>query len=1098
MGALSIQEAEERDGFCVQREERRTMTIELDARRRPLRGQSQRGNTLLIVLALVGLMSLIIAALLTFSSTTSKRIASSKEMKVDRFSADGAIKAAVNWAKDQDSVAIDPDLGIGTDCIYTYGDLTVSCAADAGSGSGQPNDVGQVPPEALLMLGARHNEPKPGNVAACSGIFDAIGDWFVGAWQGFTGTEDLALLGRTETSARFGSQLQDGFWSCGTRSRSYNEFIVEGKVVAAGQVEVVSGGKLTAVKADRTELAGGIKARYGCTSNIAPKLAASPWCPVPGTRDDGTPEDSDPARPVSYAQNPTNASGTVDVKEAWKPLPMSGLTVQDKAWFLNEDGSLTQAFACAGADRTIVFKPGWYRNASFLNGFTANPACNDTTFWFAPDPGADGKLLTADDQSGAFLMDFRQGSAQTCHGSAAAVSLWCIGGSNTQNPRVVVGSPDGWSPVNPSGTGSSSSGRVETVVGTATTIDNDLSVKWYDSNRTSAIDNNVATYRPCNIFGLFNCPSIDRAIRMRDFTPKVTSPPISEPGHPRGRLFVDVAYGLHQDNGSLKQPELVIEAVSKQSGRVKCGTYAIQKQAYSGTGPVPIGTMTNAQAEALAEKCGTVDLINGLEVKFQVRGNTWNIGSPTVYLDGVRIRYDSFSGASFPYVDPNAVDGAAAKSDCDPRKPGAQLIFSGESHVYVADGSLEVCAGPYTTSPGTHQSIGVWAVPQVESVKPVRAWNEGGSGTTTVKTNAGGTVPDNPGANPDHAQAIAAAQDLAIGEAAGRRQVSIKYEDWCLACTAEGKVRVKMAPYSPPAGFKVKTVDLRVAYNPNSQCALWCVASAEPKFAISKGGVWTTFNLPRNKSLLQYANNIGTNKLRLYDTATGVSRINLSELASGQLFVHHARATCVVYCNWTDYLEGVELDIALEPDAAYANTPMLIPQYGCIVAHPNYEAGDGTPDCAVMKADSRNASENVTPPFSSNREGYWAGRLSVKGTIYAPSSAIEFDDGDYAYPLATRGIVVRHLRVSGWNMRPGYQGIPVSNNIDTTPAPREATFVACSQSASRKAANKPCEEGQGDVIRAASRVRFEVDAAAKKANIPNVQWWSTDNRPVTP
>ncbi|MCB1256167.1 MAG: hypothetical protein KDB26_03630 [Microthrixaceae bacterium] len=1049
-------------------------------------GRSQTGAALLIALAIMGLMSLTLAALLTFSATTSKKIGESRSSRVQRYEADGAIKAAVNWAKDQPTAALDPDLGIPSPCRYTDGEVTVSCAAEAGSGSGRPADVGLTPPEALLMLGSRHNEPGPNNIAKCSGILDLVGNWFTSGWASFTGQNNLGNVGRFEPSARFGSQLNDGFWSCGARTRSYQEFLVEGKVVAAGKIEVVSGGKLTAVKADKSVLAGGTVARYGCTVNVAPA------CSTPGTRADGSPEDSDPARPVPPAQNPT------DIKPEWQALPIAGLQEQTKAWFLDADGgTTTQATACAGADRTIVFKPGWYKNASFLNGFTANPACADTTFWFAPDAGPDGKLLTDDDVSGAFLLDFRQGTAQSCHGSEAVISQWCIGGANTQNPRVVVGSPDGWNPINPSGSGPSSTGRILTEVKTAGTVDNDLSVRWWDWQKAQSINGEYARYQPCNVFGLFNCPSFDRAIRMRNFTTKVTGPPISEPGHPAGRLFVDIAYGMSNTNGL--NPELVIEAVSSQSGRKSCGTYPIAKLSYNGSGAIPTTSLSASQAEALAAACGRVDLINGLEIKFQAKGNTWNSGTPQIFLDGVKIRYETFSGASFPYVDPTAVDGAAAKSDCDPRKPGGQLIFTGDSHVYVADGSLEVCAGPYPTSPANHQSIGVFAVPAVAPVVPSRAWYESGD-NTTIKTNDGHTLPSRSG-NEDNAYAIEAANDLRIGEAAGRRQVSIKYGSNGNSNYTNGDIRVKMAGYSPPAGFEVKRVDLRVSYNPNSQCALWCVASEPARFTIrrvSSGGSvdWPGFDLPKNPGTLQYANN--TSKLTIYTAGAADNKISLATLASGQEFVHSARANCILWIcgtNWTDYLEGIEMDVTLQPTAANANTPMLIPQSGCTVAHPNYESGDSLPDCAVMKADTRDSTEAFTVPFQSNREGYWAGRYSVKGTIYAPSSAIEIDDGDYAYPLATRGVVVRHLRVSGWKSRPNYSGIPISNNLDTTPAPRDATFIACEQSAARKTAAAKCESNQGDKILAASRVRFEVNSAAKTASVPKVQWWSTDNRP---
>ena len=122
------------------------------------------------------------------------------------------------------------------------------------------------------------------------------------------------------------------------------------------------------------------------------------------------------------------------------------------------------------------------------------------------------------------------------------------------------------------------------------------------------------------------------------------------------------------------------------------------------------------------------------------------------------------------------------------------------------------------------------------------------------------------------------------------------------------------------------------------------------------------------------------------------------------------------------------------------------------------------------------------------------GRVSVQGTIYAPSSAIEIDDTDVAYPLATRGIVARHLRVSGFAPRDNYDGFAVDTYVDRTPAPREALFTACVPVVS--AANQPC--GAGDRILTRARVRYELATSeqepdpVKRAKLPVIQWWSND------
>ena len=129
------------------------------------------------------------------------------------------------------------------------------------------------------------------------------------------------------------------------------------------------------------------------------------------------------------------------------------------------------------------------------------------------------------------------------------------------------------------------------------------------------------------------------------------------------------------------------------------------------------------------------------------------------------------------------------------------------------------------------------------------------------------------------------------------------------------------------------------------------------------------------------------------------------------------------------------------------------------------------------------------------------GRVSVKGTIYAPSDAMEVDDTDYAYALASRGTVLRHLRISGWGNRSGYNGPAVTNAVDKTPAPRVATFSACTQSTARYDAFAPCDPAIDAMITRA-KVRFEIDPninqppmngdVTKQARVPRIEWWSTE------
>ncbi|MCZ7628328.1 MAG: hypothetical protein M5U19_04370 [Microthrixaceae bacterium] len=93
-------------------------------------------------------------------------------------------KEAVNWIAKNDEVAVDPDYlpGANDDCVYhsetPQGEtLTVSCETEPGSGAGIPPDPGIAPPESILLLGDRHNEPGPYSYEKCASLWDDITGW---------------------------------------------------------------------------------------------------------------------------------------------------------------------------------------------------------------------------------------------------------------------------------------------------------------------------------------------------------------------------------------------------------------------------------------------------------------------------------------------------------------------------------------------------------------------------------------------------------------------------------------------------------------------------------------------------------------------------------------------------------------------------------------------------------------------------------------------------------------------------------------------------------------------------------------------------------
>lgn len=1069
-----------------------------------VRRRDEQGSVLVLALVILMVMAMVVGTLVALTATNHAASKVYKDVRTSRYAGDGAIEAAVNWAKDQPRVGREAGLD-ATDpaCVYQtpteVGTVTVSCAATPNSDSGVPTEGGVIPPEALLTLGTRHTQPGPQNVPACKGWWDTAAGWFA------NGVDPDATVGYYEPGALF--KRRNGLGVLGAtcdqeRKRSMQNFKVRGNLVSAGRIEVPAG--VVTMFPPYTA-----KARAGC-------VGGGLTCTTPGTRSgqtgalsylNGTPEDSDPARPATPGVNPT------DLKAPWLPIGFnqdgsavnpSSMPVRTTAFkWDSSTGALTPTSTCAGVSTTIVFLPGWYRDASVLNNYTANAAgCVGVTFWFAPNPGADGKLLTDDDSSGAFYMDFRPTSIafssydNIACGPGGLMSAkrtrWCIGGSSSQNPRVVVGTPKDWSPLGGSATGPGGDTRQRTqvVIPTANTVDRDMSVRWHNAsgatNGAKTIgDGQVAYYQPDSFLGI-NSPSIDRAIRVRDFTPRVTGPPIDDPGYPKGRIYLSVAYGL-VNGSSLNDPRLEVAAVSNESGTKNCGTFALPKNVYTGSGPLPATyRFTDAQAKVLADNCSSVDLINGLQVTMKVTGNPLNFGTPKVYFDGVKVDYESFQGASFPAPINTGTLPAAAKSDCDPRYPGAQLIFGGESHVYVADGSLEVCAGPFPTDPQNKLVTGVFELPGVAPDRPSAVTPGGGDGNYAL---------------------IDAANAMAIDGSFA----TIRYRDRCpagCADTTEGRAVLTMTPYSAPSGYSVSRIQARVSYNPkNEGCFfLWSCPGAAPQLRPPRCG---SIDFPKNpdKGVLQVTY---LSSAILYDTASGRNCLSPAELAntsSPAQLVWAARARCLEVwpfgniCSaaglgedYTDSLDGIELEITLTPSDD--SVPRLLPASGCIVAYPNYGGGEGKPDCAVLRADTnRPNTDDWNEPWGS-KEGDWVGRASVKGTIYAPSAAVEVDDTDNAYPLATRGAVLRHLRMSGFGFRTGYDGMAIDTLVDQTPTPRDAAFTACTQSASRRASKVPCDSAQGDRLITQARVRFSLDGntavpVPNKARIPERVWWKT-------
>jgi hypothetical protein len=1109
---------------------RHSVRITQAQRRRGRDGES--GAALVIALVVMVAMGVLVAAVVSYAQTNMKAVTVYQNRRVQRSAGDSAMKSAINWVAANYNLGRDPALNLSDPkCTSVQAQLIqrvnkiikVSCQAGDKSNSGKPAEVGQALPEGLVLLSNRQSEPGPYVPRPCEGWWDSVAGFFSnqifnnGRW-----TTDPSKGLIPETGAWFRVTQGLGFLntSCTNVSRTTGNFTVAGDITARSVIRLDMG-QLTAVKADSSSPTPVIQARQGCTgsssiSGCSSTVTNRTGQVAPFTYLNNTPRDTDPGR-ISPSLTP-NAESIGDIADPFVPVGFKkdgstiGTMVQRTTAYLwdatnNNYGPATSD--CVGNSPTIVFLPGWYRSAQVLNQYTKSANCKNVTLWFAPDPGDDGKLLTSDDKTGAYYFDFRQGSATGCQDGANSSTRWCIGGSSDANVRVVTGTPKGWSPMGaytPANTPGAIDPRAKIAVlmDTANTVDQDLSQRWESTTGRTVkedaqkIDGVAAKYSPyvCVIW----CFSSDRAIRNRVFSPQVSGPPIDEgavtgdaTSAPKGRVYVKVAYGV--TNPASADPAVaIVTAVSPTSGTKNCGTYTLygnpaapapynDKNSANYASGLHTYTFTPVQARTLAAACGTQELINGLEVKVQITGNNFNTPKVEWYLDGVSINYDTFPTANFPNPTNSGGTGSndvAAQKDCDDTKAGTQFIFGGESHVFVADGSLEICAGPYPVVPNTsdsvdkHVNIGLYQLASEGEINPI---------STNLGVSGNGASVGNPG----NISAI------------DGQMVDINYKGTSGCCYfgtrhTEGVITIPMGGYTPPPGYRISKITSRVSYNPKNSGLFGVFIGDAPALETPGCG---TVDFPKHAD---QAEQIASGDIvTMYDSSTGKNCLGVTPgggalPAAGNSVKWHARAmqVCAFGCvggPYHDGFDGMAYQISLVPTDD--SLPRLIPATGCIVVHPNYNTGFDGPDCPLAKAVTLDSSDNFSFPWST-KEGQWRGRLSVQGAIYAPSAPIEIDDTDVAYPLASRGAVLRHLRVTGFASRTHYSSPPIGGIVDRTPMLRDVTFTACQ--VVDTANNEPC--GGHDKILTRARVQFLIDntwpVAQQRSRIPSIQWWTSD------
>ncbi len=823
---------------------------------------------------------------------------------------------------------------------------------------------------------------------------------------GNKGWDPLGLRGsnRTEYGIRFSKTT-----TLCVSTRAVNSWQVKGKVFSNSQILANPGGGISLADASSS-----VQARGGCI-NVS--------CSDPGRTA------LDPMQPSGNSnegQDPrTDSTATATERASWALPSLSGLTKR----------SVPNASACT-ASNTVVFEPGWYDDAAAMNALFNDSRCKGKTFWFAPARGTDGALLGPGYKQGLYYFDFTVNSSQGCNwynNSADTRHEWCIGNSYDSNQRISGGTPLGWSPF---GTG----GSTQTVPMTTSSVDSFGTTFWSPSGNATSINGSSATYTNTIL-------AIDRPITLQNFQPKVPAGAYNS-----SSFNIKVA---HSTSGSYNRPTVTVSYDSSLFGSRTCGTYRLNNGTYTAASP---DQLSAADQSSLALCLNQGDKINTVKVRWNVSGCNFFCGAARPTLDGIALYPDSY---------PDQPKFPDAKS-CDETKPGVQFIFGGDSHLYVADGEVEICAGPAAQNTLNSQQIAFYGVPAEQPMRP----------NNVNRRNDGNTID---GGDYNNAKRIGEPAGSDRGDGAWVRYAT----DNCGFCspTISGNLDLQFNALATRPGLQVKRVLMRASYNSHG-------IITGPQVVLPCSSGTQTVDLPASHGIPQIDG--FTQQTR---DVTSCMKDRVTQSSFTPIWKSRALVVCAFWIcgsrDFTDHLDGVEFLIDWEsttPGAASNPTP--VPNGGCLTAAPNYwgasAGGDGT--CAIIQADQ------TKNPLNSNQNS--RGRFSAKGTIYVPSAVVSIDDEDVNYPFFGRGLVARALMFRGFRYR---NVTPVADipTIDRSQKPREGIFRVCTRPGLTSPDTRRCGTVAGDRVLARAKVRYEPDRSStmdptQRARVPKVVWWSAD------
>jgi hypothetical protein len=468
---------------------------------------------------------------------------------------------------------------------------------------------------------------------------------------------------------------------------------------------------------------------------------------------------------------------------------------------------------------------------------------------------------------------------------------------------------------------------------------------------------------------------------------------------------------------------LAVNSVSADvSGYVQAGTANKTVWVAWGNAANPAG-LNFCPGYPAAMNANTVTL-NGLETCLntpaKVNQAVIAVGFDTTSINGqarfdgarMRINYTPAGGSRAPFP-----------GGCDPNSTGVQFVFGGDSRVYVSDGTFELCAGPNPNGTTTNQQIALYGVPALTPITPNSATAVSGQSWASVSGGAGA---------------------LDLGEQTGIANATVTFTPECgwtsgqVPCFigfgggyAYGSLRLDFPPgqFSLPANTALQQVKLRASYRTYSGSA--------PQFVVHQYQNPSGWSCATNSDLPASAN-----QTSVFTDSISTSCLTAARLASGFSIEWRAGddAGCFFwYCGAQESqtLDGLEVLPDIAPVAA--STAVVMPEDGCITPMPNgYDQAQSlanrygmntyndvsAPDCALLRWDAVPRTAGTASQI-----GCYSGQVSIQGTVYAPSAAIDFDQAGpkaagcsaaaptfttWSYPIFNRGAIVRTLRVRGF------------------------------------------------------------------------------------